>query len=503
MAMPRTTQLPPHLRDLRQRIEGYARGFGLDLYETTFEVLGYDELNMVAAYGGFPTRYPHWRFGMEYDRLSKGYEYGLSRIYELVINNDPATAYLLSSNMDVDQKLVMAHVFGHVDFFKNNYMFQHTDRKMMDAMANHATRIRRHQDRLGVERVEGLIDRCLSLENLIDYQAPYVKRRPSRSEAQAAEDAPPQVAHGLRADREYMREFINPPGFVEEQQRRLDDAAAREHQRFPAQPERDVLRFLLEHAPLERWEHEVLSIVRDEAYYFAPQGLTKIMNEGWATYWHSRIMTEKALEASELIDYADHHSGALATSGMQLNPYRLGVALWRDIEDRWNKGRFGKAWDQCDTLAERRAWDLGLGQGQQKLFEVRRHYSDVSFIDEFLTLDFCAEQQLFTFGYTPSHARWEIQAREFKAVKLRLLHQLTNFGQPQIAVEDGNFENRGELLLAHHHDGLDLKLDWAFDTLRALQTLWRRPVNLRTVAGGRATLLRDDGHEHSQRPLDH
>jgi len=157
----KSTNLPAHLYDIRQQVERYAKEYGLDFYDTVFEVLGFDEINMVAAYGGFPNRYPHWRFGMEYERLSKGYEYGLSKIYEMVINNDPSYAYLLESNMDVDQKLVMAHVFGHVDFFKNNFMFRHTNRKMMDQMANHATRLRRYQDELGVEKVEDFIDRCL------------------------------------------------------------------------------------------------------------------------------------------------------------------------------------------------------------------------------------------------------------------------------------------------------------------------------------------------------
>jgi len=170
-----TRTLPAHLRDMRRQIEVHARAYGLDFWDVVFEVLGFDEMNMVAAYGGFPNRYPHWRFGMEYERLAKGYEYGLSKIYEMVVNNDPSYAYLLESNMDVDQKLVMAHVFGHVDFFKNNYMFQPTNRKMMDQMANHATRVRRYQDRFGVEVVEEFVDRCLSIENLIDYHSPFVR----------------------------------------------------------------------------------------------------------------------------------------------------------------------------------------------------------------------------------------------------------------------------------------------------------------------------------------
>jgi stage V sporulation protein R len=492
-------QLPAHLHDIRQRVEGYARGYGLDFYDTVFEVLGFDEINMVAAYGGFPNRYPHWRFGMEYERLAKGYEYGLSKIYEMVINNDPSYAYLLESNMDVDQKLVMAHVFGHVDFFKNNFMFRHTNRKMMDQMANHATRVRRYQDKLGVEPVEDFIDRCLSLENLVDYQSPYVKRRADpRLEGEGEERT---VARGFKTDREYMREYINPPAFLEAEQKRLDEEAARK-KKFPERPERDVLLFLLEHAPLERWEHDVLSIIREEGYYFAPQGQTKIMNEGWATYWHSKIMTEKALDASEIIDYADHHSGTLATSPGQLNPYKLGVELWRDIEDRWNKGRFGKEYDECDSFVQRKHWDRKLGLGREKIFEVRKHYNDVTFIDEFLTIEFCQEQKLFTFGYNEKHQRWEILAREFRKVKEKLLHMLTNFGQPAIAVEDGNWENRGELYLVHKHDGVDLKLDYARDTLRNVQSLWRRPVNLHTRAEGRGTLFRYDGREHSDRRVD-
>ena len=494
----KSTNLPAHLHDIRQQVERHAREYGLDFYDTVFEVLGFDEINMVAAYGGFPNRYPHWRFGMDYERLSKGYEYGLSKIYEMVINNDPSYAYLLESNMDVDQKLVMAHVFGHVDFFKNNFMFRHTNRKMMDQMANHATRLRRYQDELGVERVEDFIDRCLSLENLIDYQSPYVRRR---ADPKVAAEQQAHVAMGFKSEREYMRDYINPPAFLKEQQKKIDDELQR-HKKVPERPERDVLQFLLDHGPLEPWEHDILAILREEAYYFAPQGQTKIMNEGWATYWHSTIMTQKAVTAAELIDYADHHSGTLATRPGQLNPYKLGVELWRDIEDRWNKGRFGKEFDDCDSFEERRRWDKRAGLGREKIFEVRKHYNDVTFIDEFLTLEFCLDQKLFTFGYNEKHQRWEILERDFKKVKEKLLHLLTNFGQPSIAVEDGNYENRGELLLIHRHDGVDLKIDYARDTLRNLQSMWRRPVNLISKIEGRGVVFRFDGRDHSDRKVE-
>src|SRR5205809_978105 len=204
MLTPYNTNLPPDLRALKEEIEGYARGYGLDFYETIFEVVDADDLNEIAAYGGFPTRYPHWSFGMQYEELRKGYEYGLSKIYEMVINNDPCYAYLMRSNHTVDQKLVMAHVYGHADFFKNNAYFAHTSKKMMDEMANHGVRIRRYAEKHGEDEVESFIDRCMSIDDLID------------------------------------------------------------------------------NAPIKPWQRDVLSIIRDEAYYFAPQAQTKIANEGWA-----------------------------------------------------------------------------------------------------------------------------------------------------------------------------------------------------------------------------
>ena len=177
MSTPYNTDLPPNLRKLKEEIEAQARSYGLDFYETIFEVLDGDDLNEVAAYGGFPTRYPHWSFGMQYEQLKKGYEYGLSKIYEMVINNEPCYAYLLEGNSSVDQKMVMAHVYGHCDFFKNNYYFSKTNRRMIDGMANHAMRVRKHIERHGIEKVEAFVDVCLTLDNLIDPQSPYIVRR--------------------------------------------------------------------------------------------------------------------------------------------------------------------------------------------------------------------------------------------------------------------------------------------------------------------------------------
>jgi len=488
------TSLPPELHRLKKEIEGYARNYGLDFFDVIYEVLDWNQLNEVASYGGFPNRYPHWRFGMEYEQLSKSYSYGLSKIYEMVVNTDPCYAYLLHSNAIVDQKLVMAHVYAHCDFFKNNVYFAHTNRKMMDEMANHKTRVLRYIDRYGRDKVEAFIDSCLSIDSLIDYHAPAIKRRrPPR------EEVPPEdrIVRRLRVTRPYMEDFINPDEFVAAQTQWLEEEAKKE-KHFPEHPERDVLLFLLENAPLERWERDILSIIREEAYYFAPQGQTKVMNEGWASFWHSKIMTEKALKDSEVIDYADHHSGTVATSPGRLNPYKLGLEIFRDIEDRWNKGRFGKEYEECDDMIAKKHWDKKLGLGRQKMFEVRRLYNDITFIDTFLTAEFCQEHRLFVYAYNLSSREFEIATREFQYIKQKLLFQLTNFGHPMINLVDANHKNRAELLLVHTHEGIDLRHDYCVETLKNLYRLWRRPVNIKTIVEGVPKIISFDGQEHSE-----
>src|SRR5581483_4543791 len=174
----------------------------------------------------------------------------------------------------------------------------------------------------------------------------------------------------LRNERQYMDKYINPPEFIEEQRKR-QDASQKKARNNPPEPQKDVLLFLLDNAPLEEWQHDVLGIVRDEAYYFAPQIQTKIMNEGWASYWHSTIMTQKALRDSEVIDFADQHAGTMAMAPGRINPYKVGLELLRDIEDRWNKGKFGKEYDECDDMVAKDRWDKKLGLGRQKIFEVR------------------------------------------------------------------------------------------------------------------------------------
>lgn len=501
--------LPQNLRDIQLEMEDHARRYGLDFFPTIFEMLDYEELSMFAAYGGFPVRYPHWRFGAQYDELMKGYSYGLQKIYEMVINTDPCYAYLLSCNQLSDQKLVIAHVYGHCDFFKNNQWFSHTNRKMLDQMANHAARINRYIDRVGFDVVEEFIDACLSLEDLIDIHSTHIRRTappPHKVSDRFSENSngEERAPSGKFPSKDYMDPYINPPEVLHAEEERYRTERNRQREEgwhLPESPQRDVLLFLLEHAPLNTWQHDILSIIREEAYYFAPQGQTKIMNEGWASYWHSTIMTRHGLLDSEVVDYADHHSGTMATSPNRLNPYKLGIELFRDIEDRWNKGKFGPEYEDCDSYRERERWDRQLGLGREKIFEVRRIHNDITFIDTFLTPEFCDKYRLFSFEFNSSNRNYEIASREFQTIKRTLLDALTNHGRPFIDVTDANFRNRGELYLKHCFQGVELKQDEAHDTLVNLFKLWKRPTHIETMIDDQRSLLSYDGSAHKTEAL--
>ena len=452
--------LPADLRHQARITESAARSVGLDFFEVVFEMLDAADVNAVAAYGGFPVRYPSWRFGMDYERLQKGYEYGLSKIYELVINNDPTYAYLVRSNSMMEQKLVMAHVMGHADFFKHNVWFGPTQRSMVEQMSYHAARIRSFVEVYGQDKVERFLDVALGLDELID---PYLPLRESR-----------------RADRK--REAILSPAERArlDFERRWGDGGEDPHPGpqpiGSAPPTRsssdlptfDILGFLVEHACLADWQVEILRIVRAEAYYFVPQRLTKIMNEGWASYWHSHLLTHGLLGPSEIVDFADCHAGATAVAPGQLNPYKLGIELFRHAHARGDD-----------------------------LFQLRRVHNDVSFIDHVVDEDFARSNQLFIYRRNARTGKNVVVDRDWVAIKEQLLRELSWCGSPRIQLVEADADGEGGLLLVHQHEGRDLKLDEAGAQLKTLAQVWGGPVHLLTLEEGAGRRISTDGQNVS------
>jgi stage V sporulation protein R len=229
--------------------------------------------------------------------------------------------------------------------------------------------------------------------------------------------------------------------------------------------------------------------------------MTKVMNEGWASYWHSTLMTKHFLDAKEVIDYADHHSGTVHMPPGNFNPYKIGIELFRDIEDRWNKGKFGKDYEEADALGERKRWDKGLGLGREKIFEVRRVYNDVNFIDEFMTPEWIEKHKFYQYGRDPHTGQLRIISRDPHRIKQTMLYQLTNLGRPFIYIVDGNYANRGELYMAHKHNGLDIEIKFAVETLKSIYKIWQRPVHLQAKIDDDMILFSFNGDQPKQQTI--
>ncbi|MEW8979215.1 MAG: SpoVR family protein [Symbiobacterium sp.] len=396
-----------------EEIMALARAHGLDFFTMRFEICPAEVLYAFGAYG-MPTRFSHWSFGKAYYLLKSQADLGLARIYELVINSDPCYAFLLESNTFLENRMVVAHVLGHSDFFKHNWRFRGTNRKMVDTMSAFADRVRQYEQRYGRDVVERFLDAAMAVAEQVD---PFPGTRPD--------------------------------------------------------PRSDLPRFLLERAAdLADWQRDILASLREEALYFRPQMETKILNEGWASLWHARIMRQLELTPAEAVEFARLHAAVLAPNPAQLNPYRLGYALLESIEARY---------------------------GRERLFEVRSVETDVSLVRNYLTPELCAELDLQI--YAREGDGWETQDTDWTAVRDTLLRQLENCGLPRIYAEDDNYRGRGELFLRHGYDGVELDVTHLTHALQHVQHIWGRPVHLETVHDGERALYTCDSAGNTSRVL--
>ncbi|MDA8185106.1 MAG: SpoVR family protein, partial [Actinomycetota bacterium] len=223
--------------------------------------------------------------------------------------------------------------------------------------------------------------------------------------------------------------------------------------------------------------------------YFAPQMQTKIMNEGWASYWHVRIMRELDLTEEEYLEFAQMHSSVVAPSKRSLNPYYVGMRMFEDIERRWDS----------PSDEERRELGRRGGEGKAKIMDVRATESDASFIRNYLTKALVEDLDLYI--YKLEGDEWKVVEKDWEKIRDWIVGGMTNFGNPYIVVEDGDYRKSRELYLKHYYEGREIDIDYAEKTLQYVFQLWRRPVHLETVLNGKGIVLTFDGERNTKRLL--
>lgn len=452
-----------------EQIWEIALEMGLDPFPTKFEIVPATVMYEVGSYA-LPGRYSHWTFGKAYHRMKTMYDFGLSKIYEVVINTNPSYAFLLETNSLLQNKLVIAHVLGHTDFFKNNVWFSKTDRRMVDTVSSHTSRMQEYEFKYGRKKVEQLLDSVLSIEEHIDpnffirrknkneKQEP-LERREGRyddlfalDKSEKEKEPEDEIERAVQHDLQLIMEMFEDP--------KPKDLG-----------EKDLIHFIMRNSPiLEPWQRDVLAMIHEEMEYFVPQMMTKTMNEGWASFWHSRIMRELDLPDSEHLEFADLHSSVVSPHHGQLNPYYVGYKIFEDLEKHF---------------------------GRDKIFEVRELDNDVSFLRNYLTKDLCEELDLFVFELVEEE-EWTITEKRWEKVRDALVANMTNFGFPYIVVADGDYNRNRELYLKHLYESSELDQRYAQKTLEHVYRLWGRPVHLETVIDEEKTVLRYDGENHQE-----
>jgi len=456
---------------------------GLDPFDLVIEEFNADEIAEIAAYGGFPVRYPHFSFGQQYEQLHHQYHTGQGKIYEMVVNNDPTYMYLQRNNPLVDNLTVVAHALAHSDFFKNNIMFKHTNRNMMNIFANHGQKIRKYIDLYGYNTVMNFVDACLSIDDLIDPASGWKVTEFDKPSKVEFDDLPEVERLEKIQTNDYMDQFVNTSDHKMKQRRIRREEKKHTRKTFPKSPQRDVLMHVLKYIPMEQWKQNVLSMIRDEAMYYYPQIVTKVMNEGWASYWDSYIMATKGYAGDEgIFSYAKHHAGVLGGKNNMGNPYKLGVSLFNDIKERWDKGRHGREWEHCEMMDKKRKWNNNQNRGREKIFEVREFYHDYTFINEFFTQDFCEKYEFFEYGLDREKNEYVITSRDHENIKRKLLKRHENGGRPIINLENLKYKGGNEILLRHQFDGLPLDSKYVENTLKMFYKIVHRPVNIKTIA---------------------
>jgi stage V sporulation protein R len=480
--------LIPRLVKADNHIQKIVQEYGLDCFPQEFDVIPATKMLEIMSYR-LPVNYSHWSFGRDFERERTQYEYTGGIPYEVVLNANPSRAFLMRTNPYPIQVLVMAHVYGHNDFMKNNIHFRNTRRDMLTSASEASARFRRYEEEYGVEEVERLIDSAHALQWHIEdelFESAHAMGKGDGSGADTSKTG--GAAKPTKRDSAYgdLLDWENQQRPKSHEEKR--EEGRNQKRKIPAEPTADILATIMKHSPrgFEEWELDILQTITEQSHYFAPQRKTKTMNEGWASFWHMRIMQrlfqDGYLTTEEHGFYNLYNARVLASNPFGLNPYLLGIKTFQDIEDRWNNGLFGPEWERRED-PDKWKIDDHVGKGLEKIFAVRRTHMDWFFLDEFLNHRICEKAELYLYGsrLRDNMEEFVVEETEWKTIKRLLVRSLAHSGIPLIKVVDGDFSGRRELCLKHFYEGIPLDEDYARQTLKHVYYLWGNAVHLETV----------------------
>jgi spore cortex formation protein SpoVR/YcgB (stage V sporulation) len=462
----------PAIEAYDEAIGRVARDYALDCYPHVLEIISAEQMMDAYASIGMPVYYHHWSFGKHFLATANRYKRGqMGLAYEIVINSDPCIAYLMDENTLPMQALVIAHAaYGHNSFFKGNHLFKQWT--SADAIIDYLVFARNYiaecEERHGVDAVEQLLDACHALLNVgVD--------RYKRAPKQSLE----KEKLRLKEREEYMQAQVNDLWRTLPQRQEAEQIVA--EQRFPEEPEENLLYFIEKNAPLlEPWQREIVRIVRKIGQYFYPQRQTQVMNEGWATFWHYTLLNtlydRGGVSDGFMLEFLQSHTNVVYQPPYNspyysgINPYALGFAMWRDIRRI------------CESPGdEDREWFPDIaGSDWRETFEfAMQNFKDESFVAQYLSPRLMREFRFFSVVDDDTRLKLRIGAIHddpgYRILRQQLAQQY-DLGSREPNIQVWNVDLRGDrsLTLRHFvhdrrplHDSLDAVLDhiaslWGF-----------------------------------------
>lgn len=480
-----------------------AKDYGLNFQSDTLEyIVTNRDLIELQPKIMIPTMYDYWVHDVEVLKGKGRYELYPNNPYETVINTRPAISFYNDNNPDWLNVMIFYHVLGHIDFFNSNIYFQKTwDIDFCQKALSDKRAIANLRSKHG-RWVDYVIEFSRGIDNLVGFYTDLVdkKQRSTSKKVDYYFDIFLQEVKKVNIT-DYLKEIERYnkclKGNVEGAEGIFFSDVNNEHPEFPSLYDKyikehkdvnvDLLQYIMDNSDFlkkeeNKWMKTVMQIVRDTSTYFQPQIRTKIMNEGWASYWHEKLFLQDDRIKGNEVNFAKLHSGVTSMPRVGLNPYALGLRLFYYIEELGNTGK--RSWDflKIQDSKEREDYDKNTNDGQKLIFNVRENLCDFTFLSNFVDQDFMTKHNLFVAGKRPNFERmtfeYFIKSKKLKDYKDMLFNNL--YHPPHILIDEER-ANNGELFLTHSFEGKPLIQDYISNTMMGIEYLWGKPIKLETT----------------------